>query len=79
MPRPQMPKQFYAFNFLGKYFYTHNMCCMQDTFARARTRPKDARDDRISCIQPCVVFRNKRFKDIKLKNIEIYWFRCCTL
>ena len=29
--------------------------CMQDTFARARTRPKGsakrARDDRVSCIQ----------------------------
>ena len=25
--------------------------CIQDAFARARTRPKGARDDRVSCIQ----------------------------
>ena len=33
------------FNF-GRY-----TSCMQDSFARARTRPKRARDDRVSCIQ----------------------------
>ena len=30
---------------------TPKMNCMQDTFARARTRPGQARDDRVSCIQ----------------------------
>ena len=28
---------------------------MQDSFARARTRPKGARDDRVSCIQSIVI------------------------
>ena len=28
-----------------------SIICMQDSFARARTRPKRARDDRVSCIQ----------------------------
>ena len=31
---------------------SYKRVCMQDTFARARTRPRpSARDDRVSCIQ----------------------------
>ena len=38
------------YHFITRIRLDRRTCCMQDTFARARTRPS-ARDDRVSCIQ----------------------------
>ena len=40
-------------------FFVQREGCMQDTFARARTRPS-ARDDRVSCIQERGLSRDDR-------------------